>query len=65
LPVALPNLKAIRESRFLTQEQLAQEVGMSRSAIARIELGGAARLSTVPKLAKALGVKPEQLVGEP
>jgi len=61
-PLVLKNLKRIRESKFLTQEQLADKAGMSRSAIARLETGGSARLGTAPKLAKALGVEPRELV---
>ncbi len=64
-PVILRNLKRVRESKFLSQEALAAKAGMSRSALARLEIGGAARLSTVPKLAEALGVAPSELVGEP
>lgn len=60
----LRNLRRIRESKFLTQEQLAAKSGVSRGTIARIELGGDARITTVPKLAKALEVEPAQLVGE-
>ena len=59
----LGRLKAIRESRFLTQEMLAERSGVSRPNIARLERGDEeARFSTVWKLANALGVQPEELV---
>ena len=61
----LGRLKAIRESRFLTQEMLAERSGVSRPSIARLERGDEeARFSTVWKLAKALGVEPDELVGD-
>ncbi len=61
----LGKLKAIRESRFLTQEMLAARSGVSRPSIARLERGDEeARYSTIWKLAEALGVEPHQLVDE-
>lgn len=61
---ALPHLLAIRERKLLTQEQLAELAGIERSTIARIEGGGAARLSTIKVLSEALGVPPAALLGE-
>lgn len=64
---AVPNLKRIREARFLTQEDLARQSGVSRPTIARLEGGGAnedARFATIRKLAQALDVTPELLVQE-
>jgi transcriptional regulator with XRE-family HTH domain len=58
----LPNLKAIRESRFLTQEMLAARSRVSRPTIARLERGDEeARFTTMWKLAEALGVEPGDL----
>ena len=61
----VPNgLKAVRESRFLTQQELADRSGVSRVTIARLESGDYdARFSTIKKLAAALEVAPESLVG--
>jgi transcriptional regulator with XRE-family HTH domain len=59
LPV--PRLKALRHARFLSQAELAQAAGMSKLGIGRIEAGQPARLSTIRKLAAALGVTPGEL----
>jgi len=60
----LHRLKEIRESRFLTQAELAERAGMSRVAITRLEGGTPARLTTTRKLAEVLGVEPGELLGE-
>jgi transcriptional regulator with XRE-family HTH domain len=61
----LGNLKAIRESKYLTQEMLSERSGVSRPTIARLERGDEeARFSTIWKLAQALGVEPDALVSE-
>jgi transcriptional regulator with XRE-family HTH domain len=56
-------LKELREARFLTQAELAERSGVSRPTIARIEQEGGARFVTIRKLAEALGVTPNELVG--
>ena len=59
----LGRLKAIRESKFLTQAMLAERSGISRPNIARLERGDEeARFTTMHKLAEALGVEPGDLV---
>lgn len=56
-------LRAVREWLFVTQEELATRTGMSRATISRLEGGQQRpRISTVRKLAEALGVAPEDLV---
>lgn len=56
-------LRSVRERLFVTQEELAQRTGMSRATISRIESGQQRpRISTVRKLAAALGVLPETLI---
>lgn len=56
-------LKALRERRGLTQEQLAEKSGVSRTYLARLETGRQdPTLSTLEKLAKALGVKVGRLL---
>ena len=57
-------LKHWRQRRLLTQEELAQRSGVGVATIARIEAGQGARLSTLRKLAEALQVTPEELLGE-
>lgn len=61
----VPSLKRIRESRFLTQLELAEKSGVHRVTIANLEGGQEeARFSTIKKLASALGVEPSNLVSE-
>ena len=61
----LGRLKAIRESKFLTQEMLAERSGVSRPTIARLERGDEeARFTTIRKLAAALDVEPIDLTGQ-
>jgi transcriptional regulator with XRE-family HTH domain len=56
-------LKALRERRGLTQEQLSEKSGIGRSHLARLETGKQdPTLSTLEKLAKALGVKVARLL---
>ena len=56
-------LREFRESRFLTQEELARSAGLTVITVSRIERGVAdARFSTIRKLATALGVEPQELV---
>ncbi len=50
-------LKQFRESRVLTQEELAKASGVSLSQIIRLESGkNRPRPATIRKLAKALGI---------
>jgi transcriptional regulator with XRE-family HTH domain len=53
----------LRRKRKLTQEQLAEKSGLTQRTIASIEQGQRwARLSTLHKLAKALGVPRYELL---
>jgi transcriptional regulator with XRE-family HTH domain len=57
------NLKGLRKRRDLTQEHLAQKAGISRTYLARIELGQHdPTLSVLEKLARALGVPVTKLL---
>jgi transcriptional regulator with XRE-family HTH domain len=62
--VPLPYLRAWRESKFVSRDELAAKSGVSKSTIVRLEINGGqgAILSTVGKLAVALGITREQLV---
>jgi transcriptional regulator with XRE-family HTH domain len=61
----LRELRRIRESKFLTQQELADRAGVALITVNRLEGGRSeARFPTVRKLAAALGVEPAQLVGE-
>jgi transcriptional regulator with XRE-family HTH domain len=57
-------LKGIRERRRLTQEQLADKSGVSRSYLARLETCRQdPTLRTLEKLARALGVEVGEVAG--
>lgn len=59
----LPNLRAIRVRRLMTQAELAVRAGLTTASISRIETGTAkARISTVRRLADALDVNPDDLL---
>jgi transcriptional regulator with XRE-family HTH domain len=56
-------IKALREQRKMTQEQLAERAGIGRSYLARLETARQDRtLSTLEKIAKALRVKVAKLL---
>lgn len=60
------NLRFHRQSRRLTQGDLAELAGVSRSTVSRLERGeGDWKPSTVGRLARALRVRPEELSGAP
>jgi ribosome-binding protein aMBF1 (putative translation factor) len=54
--------RAWREHRGLTQVQVARRMGISQPALAQIETAVRPRKVTRVRLAKALGISPEQLV---
>jgi transcriptional regulator with XRE-family HTH domain len=61
--VRLTRLRAIRERKALSQQELADRAGVSRVAIVRIENGASEPYpSTVRKLAAALNVEPHELM---
>lgn len=62
--VMLPRLRPTRERAALTQRELAAKAGLSRVSVNHLENGGNARISSVRKLAKALSVKPVELMEE-
>lgn len=54
-----------RKERGFTQEQLAETVGIEPVSLSRLETGDRAMsLSTLTKIAQAIGVKPSDLVGD-
>jgi len=58
----VPIIKAWREHLGLTQEQVAQQVGMKQPSLARIETGAVKpRHSTLVKLSAVFGVNPSLL----
>jgi len=60
--VRLSRLRAIRERKALTQDELADMAGVSRQTIVKIEGGLEPRPPTVRKIASALGVEPSDLM---
>lgn len=59
----VPRLKEWRARAFLTQAELGAKAGVAEVTISRLEQGReGARVSTVRKLAAALGVQPADLV---
>jgi transcriptional regulator with XRE-family HTH domain len=59
-------LRYERRRRFMTQEELAEAAGFTPSTISRIESGNAEpRLSTIKRLAAALGIDPADLIEDP
>jgi transcriptional regulator with XRE-family HTH domain len=56
-------LKEIRESRLLTQAQLARQARVSRVTISRLEQGiQEAGFNTIHRLARALAIQPAELL---
>jgi transcriptional regulator with XRE-family HTH domain len=61
--IRLTRLKAVRQRKLLTQQDLAKKAGVSRPTVVRIEGGLEDPFpSTIKKLAAALGVDPEALM---
>lgn len=59
-------VRRIRKQKGLTQEVLAEQVGISASFIGHIERGSRiASLETLMQLCRALAVSPNDLLGEP
>lgn len=55
----------LRKEQNLTQQQLADELGLSQQIVASYEIGRRRiAVSTLPKLARTLGVSVEALIGE-
>ena len=61
----LPRLRTLRERQALTQRELADLAGVSRTTIVTLEQGADSPYpSTVRKLARALGVTPAELMND-
>lgn len=60
--IKLSRLRAIRERKALTQDELAEMAGVSRQTVVKIEGGLEPRPPTIRKLAAALGVDPADLM---
>jgi transcriptional regulator with XRE-family HTH domain len=56
-------VRQLREERFLSMAELAEQAGISKNTLFRIETGNYSAIPrTVRKLAQALGVPPGELV---
>lgn len=55
------NLRALRRTAGLTQEQLAERAGLSARVISKIEQGGTARVETLHQIAEVLGLSTSEL----
>lgn len=53
----MPRLREQRQKRALSQQELADRSGLSRTTIIKLEGGREAWPQTVRKLARALGIK--------
>ena len=63
MEVDMARLRELRRRRVLTLEELAEEAGVGRNTVWRLEHGlMGAQPRTIRKLAKALDVEPEELV---
>jgi transcriptional regulator with XRE-family HTH domain len=60
--VPLPRLREVRMRAPMTQNELATESGVSRPTIARAEAGLPIRPTIVRRLARVLGVRPQELM---
>ncbi len=60
--LTIPYLLAWRQWRALGQEELAAKAGVTLTTISRLENGQSARMSTIGKLADALGITREELL---
>jgi transcriptional regulator with XRE-family HTH domain len=59
----MDDLKTLRRRKFLTQKELAAQVGVSYQTVQTWEAGTAQpRLRHIPKLAEVLGVEPEAML---
>ena len=59
----MAKLKSLREEQVLSQRELARMAGVAQGTVWRLESGfREAHPQTIRKIAKALGVKPKELV---
>lgn len=58
---AMSQVRAWREYLGLTQEEVAKKMGITQAALAQIEQSKRPRTMTLEKLARALGIRFEQL----
>lgn len=58
-------IRELRKRKFLSQAELAEQAGLGRETVARLETGkNQPHGKTVRALATALGVEPQELIKE-
>jgi DNA-binding XRE family transcriptional regulator len=64
---ARPTLTEVRLRAALSMNELARDAGVSASTVLDIERGATPRMATIRKLAKALGIAPQDIAwpGDP
>jgi transcriptional regulator with XRE-family HTH domain len=60
--VEVPRLRSVRLATVLTQAELAARAGVNETTVVAAEQSRKVRISTVRKLAEALGVEPQVLL---
>lgn len=63
--VPVPQLATLRKRMGLSQGELAERAGLTRTTITRLEQGGIARYQTLDKLAIALNTTRQRLIRAP
>ncbi len=63
--VPVPQLATLRKRAGLSQGELAERAGLTRTTITRLEQGGIARYQTLDKLASALNTTRQRLIRVP
>lgn len=57
------NIKKLRKSKEMTQEQFAERLSMNITAIQRLEEGADFKISTLRKLVETLGLETKDILG--
>lgn len=60
----VPSLRVIRQSRMLSQAELAEQADTTQHTVSRLEQGRPGRYATIRRLAEALDVTPAELRGD-
>jgi transcriptional regulator with XRE-family HTH domain len=63
--VPVPQLATLRKRAGLSQGELAERSGLTRTTVTRLEHGGIARYQTIDKLASALNTTRQRLIRAP
>ena len=61
MTITMPHLRKVRTRQFIPVVELAERSGLTKMTIWRLEHGKPAQMTTVRRLATALGVEPRDL----